>query len=97
MGYNHETESGDGSPGIAEIRGSEFEVTDVAGEHDRDKKDEVKGGVGENQGQREQHLLLGLRQINHPPYPFNQPFDSLFCPSHVLRLGVVELRVEQFF
>lgn len=65
LSTDQERETGDGGPGIGEIGGGEFEVAEVAGEHDGDEGDEVEGGVGENHGQGEDHLLLGLRNIDH--------------------------------
>lgn len=31
---NHERESGDGGPGVSEVRGGELSLSEVAGEHD---------------------------------------------------------------
>lgn len=72
----HESNAGDGTPGITEGGPGQLEVAEMAGEHNGDKRDGVVGHVGEYHGQGEQHLLLGLLVQNSSPPSHASPLSS---------------------
>ncbi|GER43074.1 pyridoxal phosphate (PLP)-dependent transferasessuperfamily protein [Striga asiatica] len=65
----HEGKTRDGGPRVGEVGAGELEVSEVAGEHDRDERDEVVRNVGQYHRQREQHLPLGLLHVDGPAPP----------------------------
>lgn len=71
MGYaaHHKSQAGDSGPGVGEGGAGELKLTEMAGEHDRHESDTVIGDIGDDHGEGEEHLVLGLLHVHHllPP------------------------------